>query len=116
MSVMLNKEDINKLHAQVVGIQHADYTRINFKKPYHRAYRLENGDVFTINGSIVEFFDNVFYELKETTFFCPITKMYFTNKYRTGKTFTQEELESLAYEKICNNLRDAIDKNSNSES
>lgn len=127
MSVMLREVHAEKLKNAYVDfvdkLNTGDYENLDFNinmpNPV-RAYLLQDGDIFTINDTIIEHGlkdkVSVFYELKEVTFFCSTTKMYFTYRYRTGKEFTQEELESLAHEKICNNLRDAIDKNSNSES
>lgn len=122
---MLSKADIERINdesqAFIAKSMKGEFinTKIEMPNPV-RAYLLQDGDIFTINDTIIEheYRDkvSVFYELKETTFFCPITRMYFTNQYRTGREFTKEELESLAYEKICNKLRNAIDKNSNSDS
>jgi hypothetical protein len=54
--------------------------------PKIRAYQLNNGDVISINDLLLEFEDNLFYEVKEPV---GLVNPYFE---RTGRKFTIEQL------------------------
>lgn len=51
-----------------------------------RAFRLSNGDVFTIRDLMLEFEDNILYEVRE------IGSGFFRKYKRTGKSFTPEKI------------------------
>lgn len=57
----------------------------------HRAYRLSDGDIFTVNGTSIEYEDKKFFEVVEA----PGDEYAYTRWKRTGITFTMDELNEL---------------------
>jgi len=59
---------------------------------YIRAYKLCDGDIFSINDVFIEYEDEKFYEV----IYSGHVDEYYNKKYkRTGKEFTREELNNL---------------------
>lgn len=57
---------------------------------YVRAYQLSNGDVVNINNLLLEFEDNILYEVVK------VRETLFEPKYeRTGKSFTPEQINKI---------------------
>lgn len=63
--------------------------------PKHRAYKLQDGDIFTVNETTIEHSQGEFYEVIPKYCFEKNINMIVRMYSRTGKTFTIQELESL---------------------
>lgn len=67
----------------------ASIEKTELPEGYTRAYRLENGVVIQVNDYLLEFEDNMLYEVEPAkTWFNPVYK-------RTGRSFTIEQINQM---------------------